>query len=122
MDAISKRYYTIGEVSELLQVSPSLIRFWETQFETLRPRKNKNGVRQYTRQDIELLQSVYHLVKEKGYTLNGAREALRQKPQIVQTQELIESMERIRSFLEELRVRIDQSNHPATGQTSTREE
>ncbi len=97
---IEKQYYTIGEVAEMFDVAASLIRFWETEFEQLNPKKNKKGNRQYTAKDIEMLRSIYHLVKERGYTIQGAKEVLKNKS--VQTKdkiEIIESLQKVRSFL-----------------------
>ncbi len=97
---IEKQYYTIGEVAALFDVAPSLIRFWETEFDQLKPKKSKKGNRQYTQKDIEELRSVYHLVKERGFTIQGARELLKNKS--VQTKdkiEIIQSLEKVRSFL-----------------------
>ncbi|WP_242918926.1 MerR family transcriptional regulator [Pontibacter liquoris] len=97
---IEKQYYTIGEVAAMFEVAPSLIRFWETEFEQLSPKKSKKGNRQYTPKDIEMLRTVYHLVKERGYTIQGAREMLKNKG--VQTKdkiEIIQSLEKVRAFL-----------------------
>ena len=97
---IEKQYYSIGEVAAMFEVAPSLIRFWETEFEQLKPKKSKKGNRQFTPKDIETLRTVYHLVKERGYTIQGAREVLKNKP--VQTKdkvEIIQSLERVKSFL-----------------------
>ncbi|MBC5773430.1 MerR family transcriptional regulator [Pontibacter sp. KCTC 32443] len=97
---IEKQYYTIGEVAAMFDVAASLIRFWETEFEQLRPKKNKKGNRQYTKQDIETLRTVYHLVKERGYTIQGAKEVMKNKS--VQTKDkidMIDSLEKVRSFL-----------------------
>ena len=68
-----KRYYSIGEVAKAFEVNTSLIRFWETTFDILKPKKNAKGNRKFTPEDIKNLQLIYHLVKEKGYTLIGAR-------------------------------------------------
>ena len=68
-----KRYYTISEVAEMFKVSKSLIRFWETEFENLKPAKNAKGDRRFTKQNIGQLQLIYHLVRERGFTLNGAK-------------------------------------------------
>lgn len=101
---IEKKYYSIGEVADLFKVAPSLIRFWESEFEILSPKKNKKGNRQFTKEDIDNLTVVFHLVKEKGYTLQGAKEALkngRQKP--VDKVEVIKSLEKVKVFLLELK-------------------
>ena len=66
-----KRYYSIGEVADAFEVNPSLIRFWETEFSILNPKKNAKGNRKFTTQDIENLRHVYFLVKERGYTIEG---------------------------------------------------
>ena len=68
-----KRYYSIGEVAKAFEVNTSLIRFWETTFDILKPKKNAKGNRKFTPEDIKNLQLIYHLVKEKGYTLEGAK-------------------------------------------------
>lgn len=70
---IEKIFYSISEVSEMLQVNPSLLRFWEKEFDTLKPRKNKKGNRLFTKEDIEQIKLIHHLVKEKGMTIQGAR-------------------------------------------------
>lgn len=105
---IEKSYYSIGEVAELLGVSQSLIRFWETEFEQLQPKKNRKGNRMYTPANIEQLRTIYHLVKERGYTLKGAREMLKSKAPVVDKQLAVrESLLRIRSFLTELKDDLD---------------
>jgi DNA-binding transcriptional MerR regulator len=101
---IEKVYYSIGEVSELFEVNPSLIRFWESEFDFLKPLKNKKGNRLFTKEDINKLKIIYHLVKEKGYTLQGARDKIRQNREDVEKQiEIIDSLQRIKSFLLELK-------------------
>jgi DNA-binding transcriptional MerR regulator len=101
---IEKIYYTIGEVSELFEVNASLIRFWENEFEVLRPQKNKKGNRLFTKEDINTLRIIYHLVKEKGYTLQGARDKMKGNREDVEKQvEVIDSLQRIKSFLLELK-------------------
>ncbi len=72
-----KLYYSIGEISKAFNVNASLIRFWETEFEELSPKKNKKGTRRYSSVDVEKLQTIHHLVKEKGYTLDGAKDQLK---------------------------------------------
>ncbi|QMU28728.1 MerR family transcriptional regulator [Adhaeribacter radiodurans] len=97
---IEKQYYSIGEVAAMFQVAPSLIRFWESEFEVLKPKKSKKGNRLFTKTDIENLRLVYHLVKERGFTIQGAREVLKNRS--VQTKdkvEIIKSLEKIREFL-----------------------
>ena len=77
---LSKLYYTIGEVAEMFGVSNSLIRYWETEFKALKPTKNKKGDRRFTVKDIRTLERIYTLVKERGFTLEGAKKELRSKP------------------------------------------
>lgn len=77
---IEKRYYSIGEVAEMFSVNASLIRFWEKEFDVLKPKKNKKGNRLFTVKDVENLKLIHHLVKERGFTLKGAKTKLRQNP------------------------------------------
>lgn len=101
---IVKKYFTIGEVAKDLGVATSLIRFWETQFDFIRPKKNAKGNRKFTQDDLKKLKLVYHLVKEKGYTLQGAQDHIKSsKDSIDDTAELVESLQRVRSFLEEMK-------------------
>lgn len=101
---VEKLYYTIGEVSELFEVNASLIRFWEKEFDILKPKKNKKGNRLFTPQDIDHLRIIYHLVKERGYTLQGAREKLKDnKDEVVNKVSIVDSLNRIKGFLLELK-------------------
>jgi DNA-binding transcriptional MerR regulator len=101
---IEKIYYTIGEVAEIFKVAPSLIRFWQSEFEIINPKKNKKGNRQFTKDDIENIKMVYHLVKEKGYTLQGAKELIKaDKVKVKDKFEMIRSLEKVKSFLIELK-------------------
>ena len=104
---IEKRYFSIGEVAEELCISPSKIRFWESEFDVIRPQKNKNGKRQFTRDDIENIKSVRFLVEEKGLTLAGARRSLKNRSKAVQDNaEMIESLKKVRAFLVELKQKL----------------
>lgn len=76
---LDKLYYSIGEVAELFGVSKSLIRYWESEFTSLKPHKNSKGDRRFTRQNIEQLRQIYILVKERGFTLEGAKNEIRQQ-------------------------------------------
>ncbi len=102
---IEKRYFTIGEVASELGVATSLIRFWEREFPIIKPKKNRKGNRQFTQQDLKSVKLIYHLVKEKGYTLQGARDFLDNGgPEAANDKmELIDSLKRVRAFLTELR-------------------
>lgn len=97
-----KLYYSIGEVATMLGVSAPTIRFWESEFPHLRPKTNKKGDRRYRPQDIEALKQVYTLVKEKGYTLQGAKEYIANKKGS-KNQYVVDKLKELRLFLEELR-------------------
>ena len=99
----NKLYYSIGEVSRMLNVNSSLLRFWETEFPNLRPHKNKKGNRYYTEEDIALLRHIYHLTRDCGYTLEGAREQLRTRPVEDPKMEVIGRLTEVRNFLVELK-------------------
>jgi DNA-binding transcriptional MerR regulator len=104
---IEKLYYSIGEVAEQFNVAPSLIRFWESEFDLIRPKKNRKGNRQFTKEDIENVRTIYHLVKEKGFTLQGAKEMLRNDNSSVKDKiELIDSLKTVRKFLVEMREKL----------------
>lgn len=100
---IEKLYYSIGEVAELLNVSTSLIRYWEKEFDALKPKKNKKGNRLFKKEDIETLRLIYHLVKEKGFTLDGARKTLKSDRKATEARfVLIERLEQVKNALQEL--------------------
>jgi DNA-binding transcriptional MerR regulator len=100
----TKKYYAIGEVAQLLNVSTSLIRFWEKQFPSLQPHKNQQGLRRYTQADILRLRKIYQLVKKQGYTLQGAREVIKRDGKKLQgTTELVHTLKNLREFLVHLK-------------------
>ena len=106
--AIEKKYYTIGEVAEELGVATSLIRFWEGEFDIIKPKKNRKGNRQFTPEDIKNVKLIYHLVKEKGYTLQGARDFIRNDVNTALSKiELVDSLKRVKAFLINLRDDIE---------------
>ena len=91
----------------MFKVATSLIRYWESEFDILNPGKDEKGNRTYTQQDIENLRLVYHLVKEKGFTLQGAKNVLKEgNDDIKKDMELLESLNKVRSLLTELRGKI----------------
>ena len=101
---IEKKYFTIGEVARSLKVATSLIRFWESEFDIIKPKKNRKGNRQFTREDIKDIKLIYHLVKDKGFTLQGARDFISQGSETIQDKlELIKSLQSVRDFLVKLR-------------------
>lgn len=105
--AIEKKYYTIGEVADKFGVATSLIRFWEGEFDIIKPKKNRKGNRQFTKEDIENVQLIYHLVKEKGFTLQGAKDMLKNDANAVKDKmEMLESLKRVRAFLHEIKEQL----------------
>jgi DNA-binding transcriptional MerR regulator len=101
---ISKMYYTMGEVSAMFDVNQSLIRFYEKEFDVLQPKKNKKGNRYFTPEDIENFKIIFHLIRDKGYTLNGAKEHLKNNlGDHKENQRVIDSLENIKKFLLEVR-------------------
>lgn len=98
-----KLYYSIGEVAKAFDVNASLIRYWEQEFPIIKPKKNKKGNRYFTPEDLKNLQIIYHLVKEKGYTLDGARVALTTNSKISETVSLIDRLQFVRAELEKLK-------------------
>ncbi len=81
IDLPEKRYYSIGEVAEAFKVNTSLIRFWEKEFDVIKPKKNAKGNRKFTPDDIKNLELIFHLVKERGFTLEGAKTHLKEEKQ-----------------------------------------
>ncbi len=103
-DNTTKRYYTIGEVAEMFEVSTSLIRFWESEFDLLKPHKNSKGERRFTLQNIKQLREIYTLVKERGFTLKGAKKELEnKKKRLKQKKAIVEKLEEVKSYLEKLK-------------------
>ena len=99
-----KRYYKIGEVAKAFGVNTSLIRFWENEFDVLKPKKNNKGNRLFTPEDLENLKMIYFLVKEKGFTLEGAKKKLKEKPdEIFSQHKIIMRLEKIKSELVEIK-------------------
>ena len=102
---IQKKYYSIGEVARLLKVNTSLIRFWEGKFEVINPKKNKKGKRKYTLVDIEIIKSIYNLVKEKGFTLEGANAKIKseKKKNLKEDVNIVNSLLKIKNSMKNLR-------------------
>lgn len=106
---IEKKYYSIGEVADQFKVATSLIRYWEGEFDIIRPKKDKKGNRRFTKDDIEKIQLIYHLVKEKGYTLTGAQEIIKKDLHKIQdTAAMIHQLHEIKRFLIEIRNNLDE--------------
>ncbi len=100
IDLPERLYYNIGEVAEAFGVNTSLIRFWEKEFDALKPKKNAKGNRKFTPQDIKNLELIYHLVKERGFTLEGAKIHLKENKQKTLDQfEIIRKLESVKAEL-----------------------
>lgn len=100
-------YFPIGDVAEMFNVNASLIRFWEKEFDILKPKKNKKGNRLFTAEDVSNLRVIFHLVKEKGYTLEGAKKILEQKERAISKDvEIKNTLLRVKGFLEELKTQL----------------
>ncbi|WP_299622789.1 MerR family transcriptional regulator [uncultured Tenacibaculum sp.] len=108
IDLPKKRYYKIGEVAKAFEVNTSLIRFWEGEFDIIKPKKNAKGNRLFTPEDIENFKLIYNLVKERGFTLDGAKQKLKQNPaKIVQNQEIINRLEAVKAELIKIKNQIE---------------
>ena len=102
---IKKKYYSIGEVSGQLSLNTSLIRYWESEFEVLSPKKNKKGLRKYTEKDIEILKKIQSLLKEDGFTIEGAKKHFKSKV-LNQENKIISELENIKKKLIDLKRKI----------------
>ena len=99
-----KLFYKIGEVAKEFNVNVSLIRFWEKEFDILKPKKNKKGNRLFRKKDLENLKIIYHLLKERGFTIEGAKKKLREnKEDTTDNLRIINHLQEIRTFLVKLR-------------------
>lgn len=97
---INKLYYPIGEVAEMFGVNISMIRFYEKEFNILQPKKNAKGNRLFRPEDIENLKIIFHLIKDKGYTLQGAKDFMKSnRDEAANNQKIIESLEKIKAFM-----------------------
>jgi len=108
---IEKLFYSIGEVASKFQVNTSLIRFWENEFDILKPKKNKKGNRLFTKEDIVNIEKIFTLVKQEGYTISGAKKALKANIEVPKnhtfsTQKTLEHLKRIQTRLNELKTTL----------------
>ena len=105
---VGKLYYRIGEIAEMFKVNASLIRFYEKEFDIIKPHRNNKGNRMFTQNDLDHFHTIFHLIKEKGYTLEGAKLQLRGKRTASETpkDEVIKSLLRMKRFLMELREQL----------------
>jgi DNA-binding transcriptional MerR regulator len=102
----TKQYYSIGAVSEMFKVNHSLLRFWESEFDILKPKKNGKGDRFFRPEDIKNLKLIHHLLRERKYTIDGAKDFLKKSKHADKKFEMIESLKNLRSFLQELKGNI----------------
>jgi DNA-binding transcriptional MerR regulator len=100
MSDMEKLYYSIGEVSDIVEQEPHVLRYWEQEFDVLSPRKNRAGRRVYTDDDVEVVERIRHLLKDEKYTIEGARQAIQRGDD---RRELTEELRTLRAFLVELR-------------------
>ncbi|NJK86016.1 MAG: MerR family transcriptional regulator [Bacteroidales bacterium] len=101
---VEKLYYSIGEVAKIFDVNTSLIRFWEKEFDVIKPMKNKKGNRFFTKQDIDNFYLIYHLVKEKGMTLSGAKKKIKENKEDTENNfEVVKSLQEIKNLLLEIK-------------------
>jgi len=98
-----KNYYSIGLVAEMFKVNQSLIRLWENEFDILKPRKNGKGDRLFRPEDIKNLKLIFHLLRERKYTMEGAKEFLKQNKRAEEKFQLIESLKKLKGFLNEFK-------------------
>ena len=104
MNGTEKQYYSISETAEMFGVKTSLLRSWENEFELLKPFKNQKGTRFFTQKDIEIIRTILHLIKDKGYTLQGAKEAIRGNFAKAVTQaDVIYKLNNVKEFLLEIK-------------------
>lgn len=103
-----KLYYSIGEVARAFDVNASLIRFWEKEFESIKPKKNNKGNRLFTKKDIETFKTIYYLVKVKGHTLEGAKQALIKTPSKLEEIDIVTRLENIKEELLKLKLSFDE--------------
>jgi|TARA_B100001996_G_scaffold208734_1_gene160094 DNA-binding transcriptional MerR regulator len=101
-----KRYYSIGEVSKAFNVNPSLLRFWEKEFDEIKPKKKESGTRKYTPENIKILKLIYHLVKEKGLTISGTKKQLKVKDSKDVKISLLSKLEKIKVDLNFLKSKL----------------
>lgn len=108
-DSNTKLYYNIREVAEMMQLPEHTLRFWEKEFPSLNPKKSSGGTRQYTKQDIDLVRLIHHLVKEQGLTIKAARERLKtSRQQVVDRQDIVARLKGIRAELMEIQAKLEE--------------
>ncbi|MBN2637788.1 MAG: MerR family transcriptional regulator [Bacteroidales bacterium] len=108
-----KLYFRIGEVAKKFDVNPSLIRYWESEFDFITPRKTAKGTRMFTREDMKHFEIVYYLIKEKGLTIQGAKDYFKKNYDKTSLKKLeaINTMKRVKNMLEEIKVILEDTKH-----------
>jgi len=101
-----KSYYPIGDVAHMFKVNTSLIRYWENEFDILKPKKNAKGDRHFRPEDVKNLQLIYHLLRERKYTIEGAKEFLKNNKTAAEKFQMIKSLQKLKSFLLELKASL----------------
>lgn len=115
LDKLDKLYYSIGEVAEMLDVSKSLIRYWENEFDFLNPRKNRKGDRLFTKENIQQILVIHELVKERGFTLDGAKQEIKsERKKLLNKQKVVDELQHVRNGLLDLLDRLDQEEKSGT--------
>ena len=105
---VEKLFYSIGEVASMFKVNTSLIRYWEKEFDIIKPKKNKKGNRLFTKEDVENIHIIYHLVKERGMTLKGAQQKMKEnKDDAIHNLEVVQNLHSIRRMLLEIKEDMD---------------
>jgi DNA-binding transcriptional MerR regulator len=104
---ISKLYYPIGEVADMFEVNTSMVRFYEKEFEILQPKKNAKGNRLFRPEDVDNLKIIFHLIKDKGFTIQGAKDYMKSnKNEVQDNQKVIDSLEKLKYFMNELKEQL----------------
>ena len=108
---IEKVVFTIGEVADLMNTSTSTIRYWENQFDELKPQKNKKGNRLFSKEDIDLVRFIHHLVKERGLTIKGAKQKLKDnREETINNYEIVKRLQEIKKQLLEINDQLEEIN------------
>nr|AOE11668.1 transcriptional regulator, MerR family [uncultured bacterium]CBL87100.1 MerR family transcriptional regulator [uncultured Flavobacteriia bacterium] len=104
----TKNYYSIGEVAKIFNLNTSALRFWEKEFPELNPKKNSRGVRKYTPENMEVVRKIHHLIKDRGFTIKGARKKYKtNSSETINTEELVNRLLAIKNSMETLKKQLD---------------
>lgn len=103
----TKKYWIIGEVMEMFDITDSQIRYWETEFDQLTASRTRHGTRMFTKENIDIIRLIHHLIHEKGFTTDGAKKYLKERPDLIETKmHAIASMKKLKEFLEEMKSKL----------------